>query len=67
MYMSPYISTDKAAAITGKHPETIRRWCRKGKLKHKKIGHEFLILETQFEVKDTKEEADQAIRSFVFS
>lgn len=44
------ITVPQAARRTGKHPETIRRWIREGKLRARKIGTQHLIEEGDLEV-----------------
>lgn len=39
------LTVPQAARRTGKHPETIRRWIREGKLRSRKIGTQHLIEE----------------------
>lgn len=34
----PYLTVEEAAALAGAHPETVRRWCRKGVLPHFQAG-----------------------------
>lgn len=37
------VSTQRAAEITGLHPETIRRLCRQGTIKAQRIGRVYVI------------------------
>ena len=37
------ITVPEAAKRTGKHPETVRRWIREGKLRSSKVGTQHLI------------------------
>lgn len=39
------LTVPQAAKRTGKHPETIRRWIREGKLRARKIGTQHVIEE----------------------
>jgi len=39
------VSTQQAAEMTGLHVETIRRLCRAGKLRAKRVGRVFVIEE----------------------
>ncbi len=39
------LTVPQAAKRTGKHPETIRRWIREGKLPARKIGTQHVIEE----------------------
>lgn len=39
------MTVPQAAKRTGKHPETIRRWIREGKLRARKIGTQHVIEE----------------------
>lgn len=34
----PYLTVEEAAFLAGSHPETVRRWCRKGVLPHFQAG-----------------------------
>jgi len=44
MQDSPYYTPEQASVILQKHPDTIRRLCKKGKLEGaRKIGGEWLI------------------------
>ena len=39
------ITVPQAARRTGRHPETIRRWIREGKLRARKVGTQHVIEE----------------------
>jgi len=44
MQESPYYTSEQAAVILQKHPDTVRRLCQKGKIEGaRKIGGEWLI------------------------
>lgn len=49
------LTVPQAAKRTGKHPETIRRWIREGKLRARKIGTQHVIEEADL---DTLLDAD---------
>ncbi len=44
------LTVPQAARRTGRHPETIRRWIREGKLRARKIGTQHLIEEKDLDV-----------------
>lgn len=43
------ISVPEAARLTGRNPETIRRWIREGKLPARKVGTQHFIAEEDLE------------------
>ena len=64
--MQSMLTIPQVAKITGKHPETIRRWCWDNKVKSEKKGRDFLIYASEFTPKLTESEKNQKIRDFVF-
>ena len=48
----PYLTINETALILGKHPFTIRRWVKKGKLKHEREELYSRVKIPQFEVQE---------------
>jgi excisionase family DNA binding protein len=57
-----YYSVEEAATILGVHPETIRRMCRKGRLKGaRQIGDTWRIPKTSVDAEPNTSETDKNI------
>ncbi len=47
------LTVPEAARRTGRHPETLRRWIRAGKLASTKVGTQYLIDEAELDELDS--------------
>ncbi len=47
--LQPMLTIPEVARRTGKHPETIRRWVRSGRLRSTRVGTQHLIDEEDLE------------------
>jgi excisionase family DNA binding protein len=54
------LTVPEAARLTGKNPETIRRWIREGKLRARKVGTQHVLEEADLaEALGTFDETDE--------
>jgi len=44
--MTKYLTVKETAALVRHEPDTVRRWIQKGKLKARKVGKAYLLLES---------------------
>lgn len=42
------LTTEEIAEIIGRSPRTVQRWCKSGKLAHKRIGYNYAIIWQDF-------------------
>jgi excisionase family DNA binding protein len=61
--MQSMLTVTQAAEMTNSCEETVRRWCRTGKIKYKKFGRRLLIYSSEFQTETTEQEK---IINFVF-